>query len=199
MRIQLLAVLASTMLINSCSWQTYVGSRVVRHITGAPTRFHSIVPIVPTNGGLQRYRVIEVLPLDNLLPGLLPEKTESYINDQIFKDMQYLKSRPKVIRTGVIGAVEDETDISPDRTLVFEGYVDDYDAGYAGLRLAELGFNHVAVTIRFQLRNKQSGEIVAAASITSQDDRATGSTKSAINKIANRIKRFINSGYGGDQ
>lgn len=196
MRILHVAVLAATLFLNACSWQTYAVSRGIRHLTGAPTRFHTIVPL---SGRLQQYRAIEVQPLDNLILGLLPEKMETYIDDQIFKDLQSIKAKPKVVRYSDFPPAGDDASAYAGPSLVFRGYVDDFDAGYASLRLAEIGFNHVAVTIRFELRDKQTGEVVAAASITSQDDRSTGTTKSAVNKIARRIGSFVNSGYGGGE
>ena len=45
-------------------------------------------------------------------------------------------------------------------TLVIDGFVDDYDPGSLPLRVVELGFNHVAVTVRIRLRDKQSGRII---------------------------------------
>src|SRR5438874_13782595 len=96
MRIQLAAVLAATLLLNACSWQSYLISRGIRHITGAPTRFHSIVPL---SGSLRQYRVIEVQPMENLILGLLPEKTENYIDDRIFKNLQSVQYNPRIIRS----------------------------------------------------------------------------------------------------
>src|ERR1700712_3937726 len=123
-----LTMLVATIMFSGCSWQSYVVSRGIRHITGTPTRFHTIVPF---SGELKQFRVIEVQPLDNLILGLLPPKMERYIGAQIFKELQAIKSRPMIIRSGNDYPYLKDTEGATVSTLVFEGYVDDYDAGYA--------------------------------------------------------------------
>jgi hypothetical protein len=178
---------AAILLLAGCGWQGYLVTHGINHFTGKPTRFHSIVPLT---GALDSYRVVEVKPLENLLFGQIPPQMEAYLDEEISRQLLSVKSKPEIV-----GHDEAQTtQVRP--TLVFEGYIDDYDPGYVGLRLVELGFNHVAVTVRFQLRDKQTGEIVGAASITAQDDRVTASPKAAINTIAKRIRSFTSSGYG---
>jgi len=172
--------------LSGCSVQSYLIGRAARHLTGTATRFHSITPI---EGSFADYRIIEVKPLDNLLLDQLPPAMEQYLNTEVVKQLRELKAKPSI-------TVFDDEGIAQQPTLIFEGFIDDYDPGYVGLRLVELGFNHVAVTVRFQLRDKQSGRILGAASITSEDDRVTASTKTSIKRIAGRIRTFVNSGYG---
>jgi hypothetical protein len=177
----------AALVLSGCGWQTYLVTRGINHFTGKPTRFHSIVPL---SGALDRYRQVEVKPLENLLLGQIPPQMEVYLNQQIFSQLHSVKSKPEIVTL-------DETQPDPGKpSLVLEGYIDDYDPGYIGLRFVELGFNHVAVTVRFQLRDRQSGQIVAAASVTAQDDRVTATPRGAINTIARRIRDFVNSGYG---
>ncbi len=178
---------ATSLVVPGCGWQGYLVTRGINHFTGKPTRFHSIVPLTDALDG---YRVVEVKPLENLLGGQIPSQMEEYLNDQIARQLQSVKSKPEIVKLG-------ETQTTDSRpTLVFDGYIDDYDPGYVGLRLVELGFNHVAVTVRFQLRDKQTGQIVGAASITAQDNRVTATPKAAMNTIAKRIRGFVSSGYG---
>jgi hypothetical protein len=159
----------------------------VRLFTGAPTRFHLVVPL---HESLKAFRAIEMKPLENLVGNHLPPPMERYLNERVMQELQSLKSAPKVEAYG-------ESAPPQESALVFEGFIDDYDPGYVGLRLLEFGFNHIAITVRFQLRDRKTGEIVGAASITSQDDRATATTKGAVDRLAKRIHKFVNSGYGG--
>jgi hypothetical protein len=172
--------------LSGCSYQTYVIGRAVRHVMGTATRFH---PITPPEGSFARYRIIEVQPLDNMLADRLPADVEQYINAAIVRQLHQVKGNPAI-------AIYDAEGTPTEPTLVFEGFIDDYDPGYLGLRLVELGFNHIAVTVRFRLRDKQTGQIMEAASITAQDDRVTATSHGAINRIAKRIRTFVNSGYG---
>ena len=57
------------------------------------------------------------------------------------------------------------------------------------------GFNHVAVNKRVRLRDKQSGQLLAAASVTAEDDRASGTTRAAIDHATARIRAFVETGY----
>ena len=193
---RLIVVMGVALAISGCAWQPYVVTRSIRYATGVRTRFH---PITPLASSLKAYRVIEMKPLDNLLPGHVPPRMEEYLDQQIMNALQGLASSPTVVRS----AEDDirEADVTGANgsipTLVVEGYLDDYDPGSVPLRVVELGFNHVAVTVRLRLRDKQSGQILGAASITTEDNRATGTTKAAIDHLAKRIRTFVGSGYGG--
>jgi hypothetical protein len=182
-----LFLLGLTVCFAGCSWQPYVATRALRQFTGAPTRFHMLTPL---HESLKTFRTIEVKPLENLVGNHLPAPMERYLNERVMHELQSLKSTPKV-------EAYDESAPLQESALVFEGFIDDYDPGYVGLRLLEFGFNHIAVTVRFQLRDKKSGEIVGAASVTAQDDRATGTTRGAVDRLAKRIHKFVNPGYGG--
>jgi hypothetical protein len=184
--VMLLLVLAAC--LASCSWKPYVATRALRQFTGAPTRFHVLTPL---HENLKAFRAIEVKPLENLVGSHLPPPMERYLNERIMQELGSLKSSPKV------EAYDESTAPQRESAVVFEGFIDDYDPGYVGLRLLEFGFNHIAVTVRFQLRDKKTGEIVGAASITSQDDRVTATTKGAVDRLAKRIHKFVNPGYGG--
>jgi hypothetical protein len=82
-------------------------------------------------------------------------------------------------------------------TLVLDGFIDDYDPGYVGLRLVELGLNHQVVTVRIQLQDKQTGAVVGAASVTAQDNRVVGTAKANIGRLVSRVRMFVEAGYGG--
>ena len=187
-----LLCLALAFLLGGCNWSPYLATRAIRQVTGKKMRFHSIEPV---RNALGLYRVLEVKKLDNLMLDQIPPAMEQYVNDRLFKELSESALFSEVVGPDDETAAEGKVMAPTKPTLVFEGIIDDYSPGYRGLRYAELGFNHVAVTVRFQLRDKLTGAIMGGASITAQDNRATGSTRSAIDRIAKRIKGFMKSEY----
>ena len=191
----LVTALSAVLLLDACNWRPYAYTRGIRQFTGRKLRTHTIVA---GRTGLSDYQVLEVKKLDNLVLRQIPAPMEKYLNDKIFVSLRSLKMFPEVVREGYEFTVEDpsgKTAAKP--TLIFEGAIDDYEPGYRSLRFAELGFNHVAVTVRFRLRDKQSQEILCSSSITAQDDTPTGSTKSAEGLVAKRIKKLVAAAYRG--
>jgi hypothetical protein len=187
--------LASVVFQGGCAWRSYAYSRAIRQVTGDKMRTHTIVA---ANGTLAGYQVLEVKKLDNLVLDRIPPQVQKYIDDKIYGELKSSKLFAEVNREGYEFIIEDQTaSATPKPTIVFEGAIDDYDPGYRGLRFIELGFNHSVVTIRFQLRDKQSGEILSSTSITAQNDTPTGSTKSGVNKIAKRIKKIVQAQVQG--
>ncbi len=188
--VAVLLILASS----GCTWQGYAASRGVRLVTGARTQVHAIVPV---SSPLTAYSVIEMPQLENLLPGKVPSDLEHYLNDRMAQQLHELPSSPTIARlddeSGVVQSRDGETPGVP--TLLFQGFIDDYDPGYAGLRFVELGFNHLVLTVRFQVKDKQTGRIVGAASVTAQDDRVTATARSAVNRLAQHVRTFLKAGY----
>ena len=80
-------------------------------------------------------------------------------------------------------------------TLRCNGFIDDFDPGYAWLRLAELGFNHLVVTIRLQCRDKDTRQLLGAASITARDGRVTASGRRAIDRVVQRAGGFVTEAF----
>lgn len=187
-RYRLAGIFVCIVALSGCSWQQYVGARAVRTLTGSKLRYHSLTPL---NDTLDRYRIIEVRQLDNEVLDQIPVSLEKYLNDRIASELKAVNTAP-AIRSS---AGADTQDGPAQPTLVLSGAIQDYDPGYFGLRLVEFGFNHIAVTITFELRDKQTGDLLASGSVTAQDDRATPSPKSAINKIARRIRNAVDAGY----
>lgn len=191
---QALALLAAIgSLTAGCAWQPYVVTRGIRHLTGNHTRFH---PIVPLTASLTSYRVVEVMPLRNLLGASVPTATEQYLDDRLVDGLRTLTSSPQIVAVTETprGAAEARAPTT-EPTLRVEGFIDDLDGGSLPLRIAELGFNHVAVTVRIRLRDKATSQVVGAASFTTQDDRVTATANAAINNVANRIRAYVESGY----
>ena len=178
-----LAGLCLAVATSGCAWQTYAVTRSVREVTGAKTRLHVVVPIAAS---LRSYHVIEVTQVADLIGDRIPPSMERYLNERVLAAFSGLPSSPTTVPGPVDAAV---------RALLVDGFLDDYDAGSRSLRVVELGFNHVAVTMRVRLRDKQSGQLLAAASVTAEDDRASGTTRAAIDHAAARIRAFVEAGY----
>jgi hypothetical protein len=180
---------------SGCTWQGYAVTRGIRTVTGIRTDLHAITPVTAP---LRPYRIIEMHPLENLVPAM-PSELERYLNDALAEQLHLLPSSPAIVRRDPEAALEDSGDVEADAapTLVLDGFIDDYDPGYVGLRLVELGLNHQVVTVRIQLRDKQTGDIVGAASVTAQDNRVVGTLKATIGRLAARLRTFVERGYGG--
>jgi hypothetical protein len=168
-----------------CGWQTYAVTRSVREVTGAKTRLHVITPV---GSSLRSYRVIEVTPVVDLIGERIPPPMARYLDDRLFSVLSGLPSSPTIVKPSA-----DADGTAP--TLVIDGFLDDYEAGSRSMRLVELGFNHVAVTLRIRLRDQSSGQLLGAASATAEDDRASGTTKAAIDHAIGRLRAFVETGY----
>jgi hypothetical protein len=179
---------------SGCSWQTYAVMRTGRHFTGEKTHEHILQPLASS---LRGYRVIELHELANMLPGRVPAAMERYLGERIASELSRLTTAPAIERFTALDleVASLSRDISPEAALVVDGFLDDYDAGSRALRIVELGFNHVAVTVRVQLSDKQSNGLLGAVSITAEDDRENGTTTAAIDQAASRIGRFVEGGY----
>lgn len=192
----LVVVTALALTVASCSWQAYAVSRGLRYATGAETRLHTLQPVASS---LREYRVIEIHPLDDLLPGHVPVELERYLNARLARELQSVPTAPRVVLVDPLAAPADGDPpaADPSETLLCQGYIDDYDPGYLSLRLVELGFNHVALTVRLQLRDKSTGHVVGAASVTAQDDRVSATSRGAVDRLVHRLGQFVDAGYGG--
>ena len=178
----------------ACTWQEYAVSRGIRTVTGARTQLHCIVPITTP---LRTYRVIETQRLRNLAPGTMPSDLEEYLNDALDEQLRLLAAAPTIVHERDPAPMADESlvrSIPTVPTLAFGGFIDDYDPGYIGLRLVELGFNHMVVTVRIRLLDKSTGQTMGAASITAQDNRVTATSKGTIDRLAHRVARFLDTG-----
>ena len=109
---------------------------------------------------------------------------EQYLNERIVAALSSLPSSPTTEK-----APADADAATP--TMAIDGFLDDYDGGSRPLRLVELGFNHIAVTLRIRLRDKQSGQVLGAASVTAEDDRASGTVRAAIEHATAADSSFL--------
>jgi hypothetical protein len=186
------ALLGLLVTMPGCTWQAYAVSRGVRYATGVQTRVHVITPVTAS---VRDYRVIEVQSLENLLPGHVPPHVEAFVNARILEELRLLSSSPYVL-----GPDDQQTEAAIPAapvvpTLLVDGFIDDFDPGIAALRLAELGFNHIALTVRVRLRDKETGQVLGAASVTAQDNRVTATSTATVRRLARRLRSFINGGY----
>ena len=179
---------------SGCSVGSYGIGRGIRYATGASTHMHIAVPF---DAGLRRYHVIEVRPFQNLVRSGLPANLERYLNDRF---LQQLRSLPPSVTVERVDSTRDdaETPEAPATTalaLRCDGFIDDFDPGYAWLRLAELGFNHLVVTIRLQCRDRDTRLVIGAASSTARDGRVTASGRGAIDRVLQRAGGFVKAGF----
>ncbi|MEP6915033.1 MAG: hypothetical protein ABJC89_05280 [Acidobacteriota bacterium] len=186
--------ICAALLTSGCGWQTYAITRAARHVTGAKTRDHTLQPLASS---LRGYRVIELHEFSNMLPGRVPAPMERYLGDRIARALSRITAAPVVERVSALdlAVARLSPDTRAEAVLLADGFLDDYEPGSRALRIVELGFNHVAVTVRMQLRDKQSNRLLGAVSVTAEDDRETGTTKAAIDRVASRIGRFVESGF----
>ena len=178
-----------TALTTSCAWQPYAAARAVQAVAGAPIRLHVITPL---DASLRRYRLIEIKPLENLLPREIAGPVERYLTGRLTDQLHRVSSSPSVVLQTTPAAT-----LKPGEpaVLVVEGIIDDYETGSAAMRAADVGFNHAAVTVRFQLRDKLSGRVLGAASVTAQDGRPVGGARAAMNRLVRRVGAFVDQGY----
>jgi len=164
----------------------YVPTRVAREFVGQRTNVH---PILPITAELRNYQILAVKSFDNLMLDEMPDRMYNDLNDQIVKEIARRKMFREVVR------IEDEAELGGQNatapTLILDGFVDNYHPGSRGLRLVELGLNHAVVTVRFQLRDRQTDEILGSASITVYERAASRTVRSAINQAAKTVAECI--------
>lgn len=188
----LMIVVSSTACSLKRQVSNYIPTRVAREVIGQQTNFH---PLVPITTDLRNYNIIAIKNFDNLMLDQMPENMYHYLNDQVAKEISRRKMFGEVVRIEDEAELGTKADAPP--TLILEGFIDNYHPGSRGLRVVELGLNHGVVTIRFQLRDRQTDEIVGSASITVYERAASKSIKSAINQAAKKAAEFISQGTKG--
>lgn len=189
-RLGWLAVIAcAAALVTSCAWQPYAAARAVQYAVGAPIRLHIVTPL---DSSLRRYRVIEIA-MNDLLPRELGGPVERELSTRLTAVLRKVSTSPAVMLQAAPAASLTATPHAP--VLILDGIIDDYETGSPTLRAADLGFNHAAVTVRFQLRDKDSGRVLGAASITAQDGRPVGGARAAMNHLVHRVGAFVDQGY----
>lgn len=91
--------------------------------------------------------------------------------------------------------ITDEAELSDGGTsspvLLLDGFLDNYNAGSRALRLAELGLNHGVVTIRIELKDSNTHEILGSASISVYERGVFRAENSAVHKAAKSVAQFV--------
>ena len=176
---------------SGCSVRSYGIGRGIRYVTGASTHVHVVVPVDST---LKRYHAVEARHFENLVGTRLPPDLEHYLNDQWVRRLQAL---PVPVAAAQVDLEREGDAGAPARspTLLCGGFVDDYDPGYPWLRLAELGFNHLVVTVRIQCRDERTHRVLGAASVTVRDGRVTATGRAAIDRVVRQAEKWLRTGF----
>jgi hypothetical protein len=165
---------------------TAVPTRVAREIAGERAYVH---PTVTTKPEVVKYKIVAVKKLDNLMLDEIPVSMYNYLNTEIVRDISAKKLFTEVL------PIQDEVELTDGNndppTLLLDGFVDNYNGGSEALRIAELGLNHAVVTIRIELKDAHSSEVLAAASITVYERGIARTGKSAIHKAAESVADFL--------
>ena len=156
-----------------------VPTQTVREIEGEKAHIH---PTVSPSPELPKYKIVAVEQLDNMMLDQIPVPVYDELNKEIVDNI----SRSKIFNDVRIITDEAELDTPTDGTniLLLRGSVDDYNAGSRALRVAELGLNHAVVTIRVQLEDASSKQVLGAATITTYERGFTRTGNSAVHKTA---------------
>ncbi|PWT91852.1 MAG: hypothetical protein C5B54_04535 [Acidobacteria bacterium] len=172
---------------------TAIPTRTFREISGQRTYVH---PTVTPNPSLIEYKTIAVKKLDNLMLDEIPVAKYKELNDEILKNLSRKKLFSQVL------PIQDEVELdhsTENRVLILEGSVDDYSAGSRALRAAELGLNHAVITIRIDLKDASTQEVLGAATITVYERGVIKSGKSAVHKAAETAVDFVHKGLNNAQ
>ena len=85
-------------------------------------------------------------------------------------------------------------DVAVDRSrpvLVLDGYIDDYTPGIPKLRYIEQGNNHAVLTIRIQLKDKQTTTVLGEINITVENTRVTSNVERMVEKTGKEVVSFV--------
>ena len=152
--------------------------------------------ITPLRVGLQRYQLIRLPPVINLLPAHVSANIPRELGARLERALDALPSRPQIERINPLDDPPSSLDPAPNPSaLVLVAALDDFEAGSRSLRLLEVGFNHVAVTVHVRMSRQDTGEVLGAISVTAQDDRESGTTSEAMDRVVGAIGRWVRNGY----
>lgn len=191
-------ILASISL--GCSVRGVVTSappRIFREAHGLRVRSYQITPV---SEDLRCYKAIEVHQLGNLMLDQIPQSSVNQLNLEIARRLRSLKNfelitdasdsqSPKEVASNH-SAVNVTVD-RPRSVLVVDGYVDDYTPGIPKLRFIEQGNNHAVLTVRIQLKDKQTTTVLGEINITVENTRITSNVERMVGKTAKEVVRFV--------
>jgi hypothetical protein len=176
---------------------TSVPPRVFREVHGLRVRSYQITPV---SEDLRGYKAIEVHQLENLMLDQIPESSVQQLNLEITKGLRSLKNFELIADASDSQRPQrDATDQSavnvavdrPRSVLVLDGYIDDYTPGIPKLRYIEQGNNHAVLTIRIQLKDKQTTTVLGEINITVENTRVTSNVERMVEKTGKEVVSFV--------
>ncbi|HSP05619.1 MAG TPA: hypothetical protein VLR94_00500 [Acidobacteriota bacterium] len=165
---------------------TAVPTRVLREVEGQKAYVH---PTVPIRNDAAKYNVLAVEKLENLMLDEIPTNLYNDLNTEIVQDIAQKKIFKQVLPIQDPAELQSGDEDPP--TLILDGYVDDYSAGSEILRVAELGLNHAVVTVRIELKDASTADVLGAATITVYERGIARSGKTAVHKAAATVAAYL--------
>ena len=176
---------------------TSVPPRIFREVHGLRVRSYQITPV---SEDLRGYKAIEVHQLENLMLDQIPESSVQQLNLEIAKGLRSLKNFELITdasdsqSTQRDAANRSAVDVAVDRSrpvLVLDGYIDDYTPGIPKLRYLEQGNNHAVLTVRIQLKDKQTTTVLGEINITVENTRVTSNVERMVEKTGKEVVSFV--------
>jgi hypothetical protein len=177
------------LLCQACSTRQVIQSipsQIFHEAAGQRAYVH---PVAPPKHELVNYKIIAVQKLENLMLDEIPPHEYELLNRQIVEEL----SREKLFREvlPITDAAELSNGGADSPVLLFDGFLDNYNAGSRALRLAELGLNHGVVTIRIELKDSNTHELMGSASISVYERGVIRAENSAVHKAAKAAAEFV--------
>lgn len=176
---------------------TSVPPRIFREVHGLRVRSYQINPVTED---LLGYKAIEVHQLENLMLDQIPESSVQQLNLEITKGLRSLKNFELITDASHAQSPQGHATnqssvgvaVDPSRSvLVLEGYIDDYTPGIPKLRYIEQGNNHAVLTIRIQLKDKQTSRLLGEINITVENTRVTSNVERMVEKTGKEVVSFV--------
>ena len=176
---------------------TSVPPRIFREVHGLRVRSYQINPVTED---LRGYKAIEVHQLENLMLDQIPQSSVNQLDLDIAKGLRSLKNFELVTDASDSQNPQGDTtnqsavDVTVDRSrsvLVLDGYIDDYTPGIPKLRYIEQGNNHAVLTVRIQLKDKQTTRVLGEINITVENTRVTSNVERMVEKTGKEVVSFV--------
>ena len=176
---------------------TSVPPRIFREVHGLRVRSYQITPV---NEDLRGYKAIEVHQLENLMLDQIPESSVQRLNLEVKKGLRSLKNFELITDASDSQSPQRDAtnssavDVAVDRSrsvLVLDGYIDDYTPGIPKLRYIEQGNNHAVLTVRIQLKDKQTTRVLGEINITVENTRVTSNVERMVEKTGKEVVSFV--------
>ena len=176
---------------------TSVPPRIFREVHGLRVRSYQIKPV---SEDLRGYKAIEVHQLENLMLDQIPESSVQQLDLEITRGLRSLKNFELITDASHSQSPQGDAtnqsaiDVAVDRSrsvLVLDGYIDDYTPGIPKLRYIEQGNNHAVLTVRIQLKDKQTTTVLGEINITVENTRVTSNVERMVEKTGKEVVSFV--------